>query len=66
VQIVSFTDNDSLSFVVGKIEFELAGKARVKNFLSKVLTSQITIDSNIRTMSTDRHANPFVSICVYN
>jgi len=66
MQIVAFLDIDSLLLFVGIIEFELADKARVKNFIIKVLNFPITYTSQLWSLSVDNHDNPFVSICGVN
>jgi len=67
-QIIAFTDNDSLRFLVGIIEFELADGARVKSFITKAFNTPITniMDNWVWTLSVDNHADPFVSVCFIN
>jgi len=35
VYIITFFDNPNQRLLIGRIEFELAGKARIKNFICK-------------------------------
>jgi len=57
----------SLRYLLGRIEFELAPKARIKDFIVKQLNIPIAAGSGIKPITLDMHpTNPFVSVLFWN